>query len=190
MKYYIILLLCLTSCLGVNKEVLEFGLNSKMDLKNGQKQIVPNESLLRKFKSNCQSEFLSNYLNKVFSIQHEYTSFISLVTSKETVHVDSLILMDPEFEVNELKTVKMYNEIDSSVNFYVFKMEKHKSDMVPFIRIAFKEPGLSNIVLMDVFLDNTQSGDSFFSTGAVGLIKNIQNIRVPKRKWNLISICH
>ena len=54
--------------------------------------------------------------------------------------------------------------------------------MVPFIRIAFKEPGLSNIVLMDVFLDNTQSGDSFFSTGAVGLIKNIQNIRVPKRK--------
>jgi len=182
MKYYLILLLYFTSCIGVNKEVLEFGLNSKMDLKNGQKQIVPNQALLRKFKSNCQSEFLSNYLNKVFLIQHEYTSFISLVTSKETVHLDSLILKDSAFVINDFKTIKMNNEIDSSVSFYVFKMEKLKSDKVPFIRIAFKEPGLSNIVLMDVFLENTQSGDSFFTTGAVGLIKNIQNIRVPKRR--------
>jgi hypothetical protein len=182
MKYYLILLLYFTSCVGVNKEVLEFGLNSKMDLKNGQKQIAPNQALLRKFKSNCQSEFLSNYLNKVFLIQHEYTSFISLVTSKEIVHLDSLILKDSTFVITDFKTIKMNNEIDSSVNFYVFKMEKLKTDKVPFIRIAFKEPGLSNIVLMDVFLENEQSGDSFYTTGAVRLIKNIQNIRVPKRK--------
>jgi len=38
MKYYLIALLFITSCVGVNKEVLEFGLNSKMNLKNGQKQ--------------------------------------------------------------------------------------------------------------------------------------------------------
>ena len=124
MKYYLILLLYFTSCVGVNKEVLEFGLNSKMDLKNGQKQIAPNQALLRKFKSNCQSEFLSNYLNKVFLIQHEYTSFISLVTSKEIVHLDSLILKDSTFVITDFKTIKMNNEIDSSVNFYVFKMEK------------------------------------------------------------------
>jgi hypothetical protein len=88
MKYYLVTLLLLTSCVGVNKEVLEFGLNSKMILKDGQKQITPTESLLQKFRLNCQSEYLNNYLNKIFLIQYEYTTFISLVTSKETSDLD------------------------------------------------------------------------------------------------------
>lgn len=181
MKYYLILLIYLTSCVGVNKEVLEFGLNSKINLKNGQKQVVPNALLLKKFTTNCQSELLNNYLNKVFLVQNEYTTFISLVTSKETSNLDSLMIKDTSFEIKDTKIFNLPNEINDSVKFYVFKMEKLKLVKFPFIRIAYKEAGLSNIVFIDIFLDNSQSEDSFFNQGTLEFIKNIGNIKTPNR---------
>jgi hypothetical protein len=59
-------------------------------------------------------------------------------------------------------------------------MEKLQLVKFPFIRIAYKEPGLTNIVFIDIFLQNTQSEASFFKNGTLELIKNIQNIKTPK----------
>jgi hypothetical protein len=180
MKYYLVTLLLLTSCVGVNKEVLEFGLNSKMILKDGQKQITPTESLLQKFRLNCQSEYLNNYLNKIFLIQYEYTTFISLVTSKETSDLDSLILKDSSFNFNGFKISDIPNEINGSERFYIFKVEKRTLIKSPFIRIAFKEPGLTNVVIMDIFFENSKSEDNFFKTGVISFISEIKNIHIPK----------
>jgi hypothetical protein len=74
----------------------------------------------------------------------------------------------------------MPSDINDSVKFYVFKMEKLQLVKFPFIRIAYKEPGLTNIVFIDIFLQNTQSEASFFKNGTLELIKNIQNIKTPK----------
>ena len=180
MKYYLVLILYFTSCVGVNKEVLEFGLNSKIDLKNGQKQIVPDAILLKKFTSQCKSAVFNNYLNKVFLVQNEYTTFISLVTSETTTNLDSLIFRDTSFKISDNKIISMPSDINDSVKFYVFKMEKLQLVKFPFIRIAYKEPGLTNIVFIDIFLQNTQSEASFFTNGTLELIKNIQNIKTPK----------
>jgi len=181
MKYYLIALLFITSCVGVNKEVLEFGLNSKMNLKNGQKQIAITESLLKKFRSNCQSEYLNNYLNKIFLIQHEYTTFISLITSQETSDLESLILKDSSFIFNGFKISDIPNEINGSAKFYIFKVEKRTLIKSPFIRIVFNEPGLTNIVIMDIFFENSKTEDHFFKTGVTSLISEIQNIHIPKK---------
>lgn len=180
MKYFFITLFLFTSCVGVNKEVLEFGLNSKMNLKNGQKQIAPTKALLSKFKSNCQSEYLNNYLNKIFLIQHEYTTFISLITSRENCELDSLILEDSSLIFNEFKTSEIPNEIVGSAKFYIFKVEKRSLINSQFVRIAFREPALTNIVLMDIFFENPKIEDQFYKTGVTSFVSEIKNIHIPK----------